>query len=50
MTDPARSTDETEKLRRRNELILAAAGEGIFGLDIEGRTTFANPPTLEITG
>ena len=50
MTDPARSTDETEKLRRRNELILAAAGKGIFGLDIEGRTTFANPSALEITG
>ena len=41
---------EAEKLRRRNELILAAAGEGIFGLDAEGRTTFANPSAQEITG
>ena len=30
-------------LRHQNELILTSAGEGIFGLDLEGRTTFCNP-------
>ena len=39
----AKATETEKKLRRRNELIFAAAGEGIFGLDAEGRTTFANP-------
>jgi PAS domain S-box-containing protein len=33
---------ETRKLQRRMELILESAGEGIFGLDIEGKVTFVN--------
>lgn len=32
-----------ENLRRRYELILEWAGEGIIGLDVDGRITFANP-------
>ncbi len=31
-------------------LILNAAGEGIFGLDTSGRTTFANPAACEMMG
>ena len=30
-------------IRQRHELILNAAGDGIFGVDIEGRIIFANP-------
>ena len=30
-------------LARQNKLILASAGDGIYGLDMEGRTTFVNP-------
>jgi PAS domain S-box-containing protein len=30
-------------MRQRHELILNAAGDGIFGVDIEGRIIFANP-------
>jgi len=37
-------------LRRQNELILQAAGEGIYGLDLEGRVTFANPAAARMTG
>jgi PAS domain S-box-containing protein len=33
----------TEKARARAELILSAAGEGIFGLDRQGIATFVNP-------
>jgi len=40
----------TEQLRRRNELILEAAGEGIYGLDTEGKTTFVNPSAAEMLG
>ena len=35
--------------RRQNELILNAAGEGIYGLDLEGRVTFANPAAAKMT-
>ena len=40
----------SEQLRRRNELILEAAGEGIYGLDTEGRTTFVNPAAARMLG
>jgi len=32
------------------DLILQAAGEGIFGLDCEGMTTFVNPAAVELLG
>jgi PAS domain S-box-containing protein len=43
-------TKELQKLQRRYELILNSAGEGICGLDAEGRTTFANPAAAKLTG
>jgi len=36
-------TQELQKLQRRNESILNSAGEGIYGLDLHGKTTFVNP-------
>lgn len=32
------------------DLVLQAAGEGIFGLDCEGLTTFVNPAAIEMLG
>lgn len=43
-------TLEVQKLRRRNELILNAAGEGICGLAPDGTIAFANPAVARITG
>jgi len=43
-------TGEIQKLQRRYEQILNSAGEGICGLDLEGRTTFVNPAVSRITG
>jgi two-component system, LuxR family, sensor kinase FixL len=43
-------TQELQKLQRRNESILNSAGEGIYGLDLYGRTTFVNPAAAKITG
>jgi PAS domain S-box-containing protein len=40
----------TEQLARRNALILESAGEGIFGLDMEGKTTFVNPAAARMHG
>jgi PAS domain S-box-containing protein len=43
-------TQELQKLQRRYESILNSAGEGIYGLDLQGRTTFVNPAAAKITG
>src|SRR5690606_15992555 len=38
------------EMRQRNELILAAAADGIVGLDAEGLITFANPAAARLLG
>jgi len=43
-------TQELQKLKSRYELILNSAGEGIYGLDLQGRTTFVNPAAAKLTG
>ncbi len=45
-----RSIVAGDGFRRQNELILQAAGEGIYGLDLDGRVTFANPAAARMTG
>ena len=35
--------EDIQALTQRNQLILDSAGEGIYGLDREGKTTFVNP-------
>lgn len=37
-------------LQLKNELILNAAGEGIYGLDVKGRATFVNQSAIDILG
>ena len=39
-----------EKLSRRYEQILESAGEGICGIDIQGRFTFVNPAAARMLG
>lgn len=41
---------ELRRLQTTHQLILDAAGEGIYGLDCEGRTTFGNAASTEILG
>ena len=41
---------ELESIKHQNELILQAAGEGIYGLDCEGLTTFVNPAAARMLG
>ena len=38
------------QLNRRHKLILDSAGEGIYGVDLEGRTTFVNPAAARMLG
>ena len=42
--------DELAKLQTQHQLILDAAGEGIYGLDGDGNITFSNAATEEILG
>ena len=39
-----------EALSRQHELLLSSAGDGICGLDVDGRTTFVNPAAAEMLG
>lgn len=38
------------EIERENQLILRAAGEGIYGVNAEGRTTFVNPAAERMLG
>lgn len=49
-TERRRQEEALDALRRHNELILNSAGEGIFGLDLEGRATFVNPTAVSLLG
>jgi diguanylate cyclase (GGDEF)-like protein/PAS domain S-box-containing protein len=50
ITERKQTEEYIEKLRRRNESILDAAGEGIIGLDTEGIQTFINPAATRMLG
>ena len=43
-------SDELRHLRTRHQLILDSAGEGVYGLDADGRTTFVNEAATRILG
>jgi PAS domain S-box-containing protein len=45
-----RTDQELAYFRRQNELILNSAGEGILGLDLQGRHTFVNPAAARMLG
>lgn len=42
--------EKIQKLEQRNQLILDAAGEGIYGLDKQGHTTFVNVAAAKMVG
>ncbi len=50
LTDQVSTERRLAELTRRSDLLLASAGEGLVGIDFEGRITFANPAALEILG
>jgi PAS domain S-box-containing protein len=39
-----------KEIEKENQLILKAAGDGIYGVNAEGVTTFVNPAALDILG
>src|SRR5450830_360858 len=50
VTERNKAEQEVTQLSLRNRQILDSAGEGIYGLDIEGRCTFVNPAALQLLG
>lgn len=50
ITERKRSEEVLEKTRRKMQLILDSAGEGIYGVDLDGRVTFSNPAAAKMTG
>jgi len=50
ITERNRTRAVLERLQRTRELILQSAGEGIYGLDHQGLTTFVNPAAAEMLG
>ena len=50
MTNKAEGTGDSLSLQRRHQLILSAAGEGIYGLDCDGNATFVNEAAIRILG
>lgn len=50
ITERKRSEEAHEKTRHQMQLVLDAAGEGIYGLDLEGRVTFVNPAAARMVG
>ncbi|MBN2506467.1 MAG: PAS domain S-box protein [Verrucomicrobia bacterium] len=50
ITPYKRSEEELSRLNRRNELLLSAAGEGIFGVDLLGKISFVNPAAARMSG
>ena len=41
---------EAESIKKRYELILTSIGEGVYGLDKDGKATFVNPAAETMTG
>ena len=50
ITERKRAEEELLQAKRQNEMLLEAAGEGIYGLDLQGRTTFINPAAARMIG
>ncbi len=50
ITAAKRAVDDLARVNRRNELLLNAAGEGIYGVDLQGNISFINPAGGRLTG
>lgn len=50
VTERKRAEEQLRKMNMENELILSTAGEGIYGLDLNGNTTFVNPAAAKMIG
>jgi protein-histidine pros-kinase len=49
ITDKKQAQWSLERVTRQNELILKSVGDGILGVNLEGKVIFYNPPALKMT-
>jgi two-component system sensor histidine kinase VicK len=50
VTEQHDAEGELHLVRRQQELILAAVGDGIYGMDLEGKLSFMNPAAAKMLG
>ena len=50
ITETRRDKENLERLIRQNQSILTSVGEGIYGLDLDERTSFVNPAAERMLG
>lgn len=50
ITERKKAEEDLNKLTTLNKMILDTAGEGIYGLDLNGNTTFINPAAAKMIG
>jgi two-component system sensor histidine kinase VicK len=50
VTEQQEVEDELILMRRQRELILTAVGDGIYGMDLEGKLSFINPAAAKMLG
>ena len=49
-TERKLAQDALDNTRHQLQLVLDAAGEGVYGIDLAGRVTFANPAAAQMVG
>ncbi len=50
VTEQHSAEEELQLVRRQRELILAAVGDGIYGIDLSGKLSFINPAAAKMLG
>ena len=50
ITDRRLAEQRLEGERRQNQLLLESIGEGVYGIDLQGNATFANPAAAALLG
>lgn len=50
ITERRRAAESLAQAEERARLLLESAGEGIYGLDLDGKTTFVNPAAARMLG
>jgi PAS domain S-box-containing protein len=48
ITESRRAQEERNRLTRRMQLLMESTGQGIYGIDLEGKCTFINRATCEL--
>ena len=50
VTEQENTEEQLQLVRRQRELILGAVGDGIYGMDLEGKLSFLNPAAAKMLG